>query len=353
MKMRAISLIGLVLLLAACDLNTPATIAPHSTPFVGIPTPGPIASRAPGTPGPIPTFTSTSAARSTPQVTPVRTALFTPPPIVNPTRTGKGFDMRAVDWFKVVTTDPNLKYDPTAPTVPGVESGPFVTMKNDPNVSGYALVDKDRILFMDMSGDGQEEAIISVFSGGTAGNLGLLIYSAVNNAPVMTAYLPGYKIGGTADGDALKVIEPIYQGWEPNCCPSGLFVTRYRLQDGKLATLSRDEQPLNEARKMTVDKFYELLAAKNYLDAYNFLSQSFRDANPFGPWSSGYANTVSFTADTKDNPDGTVGVTLTSVDKTASGNVTRTFTGAWKLVWYSTARFKQWVLDSATFREVP
>ncbi len=345
----------LAVLLAACTLNPPATIPPRSTPFVGLPTAAP-ATTSRATPAPILTFTPTTAARSTPaQATPGATqpvVLFTPPPQVSPTRTGKGLDMRSVDWFKVVTTDPNFTYDPSAPTTPGVKSGPFVTMKSDSSVSGYALVDKDSILFMDVSGDGQEEAIISVYSGGTAGNLGLLIYAAANNAPALAAYLPGYKIGGTADGDALKVIEPIYQGWEPNCCPSGFFVTRYRLQDNKLAQLSREEQPLADARKMTVDKFYELLQAKNYLDAYNFLGPAFRDANPFGQWSSGYANTIAFTAQTKDNPDGTVGVTLVSTDKTGNGTVTRTFTGTWKLVWYSTARFKQWVLDSATFKEV-
>jgi hypothetical protein len=358
MKVRAILFALAALWLTACDFNSPATIPPRSTPFVGIPTAGPATrapTAAPGTLAPILTFTPTSAARSTPaQTSPAGTPgpLFTPPPIVNPTRTGKGFDMRAVDWFKVLTTDPNLKYDPTVPTTPGLQLGPYVTLKSDANVIGYALIDKERILFMDMSGDGQEEAIISVFSGGTAGNLGLLIYGAANNAPALTASLPGYKIGGVADGDALKVIEPIYQGWEPNCCPSGFFVTRYRLQNNKLAQLSRDEQPLAEARKMTVEKFYELLQNKNYLDAYNFLSPAFRDANPFGAWSTGYANTLSFTAQTKDNPDGTVGVTLVSTDKTANGNVTRTFSGAWKLAWYSTARFKQWVLDSATFKEV-
>ena len=349
MNLKTIFLTMLFFCLACDFFSQPATIPPHSTPFVGIPTAAPEATSPPTVlptraPAPNPTAAPTSLVLSTPTAA--------PPPVVNPTRTGKGLDMRAVDWFKVVTTDPNLMYDPSIAPPPGVQVGPYVTLKSDRNVAGHALVEKDRILFLDMSGDPQEEAVISLFSGGTAGNLGLLVYTAVNNAPALADALPGYKIFGVADGNALKVTEPIYQGWEPNCCPSGFFVTRYRLQNNKLAPLLREEQPIGEARQMTVDKFYELLQSKNYTDAYNFLSPAFRAANPFPQWTAGYANTVAFTYTTSSNADGTVNVDLRSTDKTATGNVSHHFVGAWKLVWYSTARFKQWVLDSASFTEV-
>ncbi len=357
-------MLALTLWLAACNFSSePATIPPRSTPFVGIPTTAATASTATIEPSSVatvasinPTAAPTISARNTPtasQPTATQPPLPTPPPVVKPTSTGKGFDMRSVDWFKVVTTDPNLKYDASIPPPPSVQVGPYVTSKSNANLAGHALVEKDRILFMDMSGDGQEEAILSLFSGGTAGNLGLLIYTALNGAPALADSLAGYKIGGVADGNNLKVTEPIYQGWEPNCCPSGFFVTRYRLQNNKLAQVSRDEQPLAEARKLTVDKFYELLQNKNYSDAYNnFLSPNYRAGSPYNPWLAGYANTVSFTVTTKDNADGMVSVDLVSTDKTASGNVTHHFVGTWKLIWYSTARFKQWVLDSASFKEV-
>jgi len=349
-------LLGISLFVSACDSGSPATIPPRSTPFVGIPTTDATASTATiaptsvATAAPInPTAAPTTSARSTPPALPSATPL----PVAKPTSTGKGFDMRSVDWFKVVTTDPHLKYDASIQPPSGVQVGPYVTSKTNTNLAGHALVEKDRILFMDMSGDGQEEALISLYSGGTAGNLGLLIYTAINNTPTLADSLAGYKIGGVADGNNLKVTEPIYQGWEPNCCPSGFFVTRYRLQNNKLAQVSRDEQPIPEARKLTVDKFYELLQNRNYTDAYNnFLSPNYRSGSPYNQWLAGYANTVAFTYTTNDNPDGSVSVELVSTDKTASGNVTHHFVGTWRLVWYSTARFKQWVLDSASFREV-
>lgn len=261
--------------------------------------------------------------------------------------------MRTVDWFKVVTTDPNLQYDPTIPPPPGLTNAPWVQLKSDKNVSGHALIAPDQILYLDISGDRQEEAIISLYSGGTAGNLGLLVYTVANNAPILADSLPGYKIGAVADGNRLKVTEPIYQGWEPNCCPSGFFESRFRLQANKLVQVSRDEMPIPEAKKMTVAKFYELLQAKNYSDAYNnFLGPNYRASHPYAQWSAGYANTVSFTFTTADLPDGRVKVDLTATDKTTTGTVTKKFTGTWRLIWYSTARFKQWMLDQGSFTEV-
>src|SRR5262249_49494854 len=155
--------------------------------------------------------------------TPLPPSTPTPPPPVPPTPTPttvpSAFDMHTVDWFRVVTHDPNLNYDPSVPPSPGEGNAPYVRLKGHQGVEGYALVSADRILFLDMSGDGQVEAVISIDSGGTAGNLGLLVYGAVNGTPTLEGTLAGYKIGGVADGNRLRVIEPIYQGWEPNCCP--------------------------------------------------------------------------------------------------------------------------------------
>ena len=117
--------------------------------------------------------------------------------------------------------------------------------------------------------------------------------------------------------------------------------------------MSRDEQPIPEARRLTVDKFYELLQARSYADAYNnFLSATYRAGSPFGSWSAGYANTLSFVATTSDSPDGGVKVDLVAHNKSGSAEVIRHYNGTWRLRWVSTARFKQWVLDSASFVEV-
>ena len=359
-KLRAVSCaVALAWMLAACEQNaptipatnlaaaTPAAVSTAILPATGVP-PATTVSSSPTT-APAATAAAPTSAAPTKAATRAPTAA---PAAATPTRTG--LNMRTVDWMQVVTSDPSLQYDPSITPPPGVQHGPWVQLKADTSVQGHALIDPDRILFADISGDGQEEAIISLYSGGTAGNFGLLVYTVANGAPILADSVGGYKIGGTADGSLLKVTEPIYQGWEPNCCPSGFFITRYRLQANKLVQVSRDEQPIPEARKMTVDKFYELLQARNYTDAYNnFLSASYRASSPFGSWSAGYANTLSFVATTSDNPDGSVKVDLVAHNKSGSGEVIRHYHGTWRLRWVSTARFKQWVLDSASFVEVP
>jgi hypothetical protein len=340
--------------LAACDSNPPTTIPTAS---VAARTPAAAATDTlPDTVATAPTavLPSPTTALVVTATAPTSAPTHAPtaaPAIVTATRTG--LDMHAVDWMKVVTTDPNLQYDSSIAPPPELQRAPWVQLKSNSDLQGHALIDLDRILFVDISGDGQEEAIISIFSGGTAGNFGLLVYTVANRAPILADSVAGYKIGGTADGKLLKVTEPIYQGWEPNCCPSGFFETRYRLQANRLVQVSRDEKPIPEARTMSVDKYYELLLARNYADAYdNFLSASYRASHPFANWSAGYANTLSFVATTSDNPDGSVKVDLVSHDKAGTGEVIHHYIGTWRLKWVSTARFKQWVLDSGNFVEV-
>lgn len=359
MKFTALIFISLLAFLTACGTSPPPTIPPG--PF----TPGLLMTSAPSA---NPTVASTTDPAATPDlptatsVPPISTPANTVPPTSTPTvkpttlpaptatAANGGLDMHAVDWFKVVTTDSNLDYNGSVPMYGG---GPWIGSKTQPHVEGFAQTDQKSILFADISGDGQNEAIIWVSSGGTAGNLGLLVYTAANHTPVFADSLAGYNIGGVADGNQLKVIEPIYNGWEPNCCPSGYFETRYRLQANKLTQVSRDEKPSPEAKQMTVEKYYELLRAKNYSDAYNnFLSATYRASHPYKSWVVDYADIISFTSTTSLNSDGTINVDLVTKDKQGHKTVTHHYVGAWKLIWVSTAKFKQWVLDSASFVEV-
>lgn len=262
--------------------------------------------------------------------------------------------LRRVNWRQVLAGDPKLILDTSVPDVPGLEGRPFIQVRtwSDP-AGGYAMIGAGEVLYHDFSGDGVEEAVISLASGGTAGNTGLLVYRAAGTKPVLAEALPGYKLGAVAGGRFLKVTEPIYSGWEPNCCPSGFFETLYRLDVGQLTQAARTEHPYPEAKLATVNHFYDLLTQRNFQDAYNgFLSANFKTNNPYAQWEGGYQNTESFSVETTMLPDGSVHVALTSVDKTPTGSVTHHFDGTWTLTWFSTARTKQWVLDKASFKAV-
>src|SRR5262245_20403852 len=85
--------------------------------------------------------------------------------------------LRQVDWPSVLAADPALVIDPQVPA-PFTPVGPYVRLvnpigPNQPPVGGFALLDDVR--YGDIDGDGVEEAVILLESGGTAGVLGLLV----------------------------------------------------------------------------------------------------------------------------------------------------------------------------------
>lgn len=261
--------------------------------------------------------------------------------------------MRAWDWSRVVATDPAVEH-PNVPDFGGIVLGPYVEARGAAGLvaaQGYAMTGPADMAFADLDGDGREEAAVQLFSGGTAGNTGLLVYKAGERYPRLAAIMGGYKLWARADGRELLVTEPMYAGWEANCCPSGYSETRYRLEGSRLVPTRRTEGGHAEARPLTVDEFYARLGREDYAGAYSFLSPAYRAANPFAAWKAGYDSTVSIEARVSELPDGRVGVELTSVDQTPAGRVNRRYRGTWALVWSGEA--SQWLLDRPEIAAAP
>jgi hypothetical protein len=252
-----------------------------------------------------------------------------------------------VDWNTFLAQDPNLEH-PDAPDLGNPNLGPYVERKQGDNVEadGYALT--ANILYADLTGDGADEAIITLFSGGTAGNIGLLIYGPGPAEPVLITALGGYKLFAQADEGQLVVTQPVYGKWDGNCCPGGFNETRYQLEDNKLKATASKTEGYPEARLPTVELFYSLLNNKQYEEAYAFLSPAFQAINPFEQWRAGYQNTESIEIEAAENFDGSIAVTLTSVEQTPNGNVTRRYEGTWTLIWSNDA--SQWLLNKGEFR---
>lgn len=350
-------------LLAAFCATMAIALAGCATPTT-TPTPTPMAARETATTEALPTAT---IAR--PTVTPAPpTVTFAPAPTVLPTksptaaRTPAGSpsptprsvpspavpgNARAWDWATVVAADPALDH-PDVPRFEGIELGPYVEARDASGrvmAQGYAMTGGADMAFADLDSDGGEEAAVQLFSGGTAGNTGLLVYKISGGLPRLVDVMGGYKLWARADGRELLVTEPIYAGWEPNCCPSGFSETHYRLDSGRLAQTRRVEGGHEEAGPLTVEEFYARLGRKEYEAAYAFLSPDFRAAHPYAAWKAGYATTVAVEVTASALPDGRVGVELTAVDQTEAGRVTRRYKGTWSLVW--NPMDSQWLLDSA------
>ena len=263
--------------------------------------------------------------------------------------TVKRADIKATDWLATLRATSGFSVDTVSPSTSA--KSPYVNIAYAPALAGYAILDS--VVYGDISGDGFDEAIITVFSGGTAGNTGLLVFqldasnklSLVGPKEFYTSF--GYKAYGQVDKGDLVVGNVVSAGWEPNCCQSGYVERRFRVGAGGMAQQGQAvESGYLAVRANTIEQFYSMINAKKFDAAYQFTTPAFQAREPFDKWKAGYATTKSVEAQaTSTEQPGPVKFKLTAVDSTASGDLTRTFTGVWTLV-YSTAKH-QWLLDTA------
>ena len=258
--------------------------------------------------------------------------------------------LRQLDWLAVLKNDPAVTFDPDAFQVPG-KNAPYVGVASrqgpDGTLGGYALVDD--VIFADLDGDGAEEAIVLIDSGGTAGLLGFLLYREADPAPRLVLARSGYKLGVTIEGNRAVISEPNYVGFEPNCCPSSITRTSTMLQGDQLVPVTTEVEP-NDVQEPTVWAFYQAITERRYEDAYDFYSPAFQEANPFAQWKAGYANTQRIEVETSaGRTPSEVQILLTATDtRPGGGTVTRQFKGTWTLIW--SGERQRWLLDKASIQ---
>lgn len=109
-------------------------------------------------------------------------------------------------------------------------------------------VDPAAILYADLTGDGAEEAIVPVSSGGTLGNLAVFVFSTdIYGAVALLQVEPQGASGITADlqEGQLFTDEASYRANDPECCPSQI-TRRYYRWDGSALVVDHEEQIIAE-----------------------------------------------------------------------------------------------------------
>lgn len=70
---------------------------------------------------------------------------------------------------------------------------------------------------------------VAVASGGTAGDIGFVLFRRTATGWRVARAGGGYKLGLFRAGADVDEVQPVYRGNDPNCCPSGGFDhVRYR-----------------------------------------------------------------------------------------------------------------------------
>ncbi|MGH2586898.1 MAG: hypothetical protein ACRDJE_18445 [Dehalococcoidia bacterium] len=298
--------------------------------------------------------------------------------------------LRSVDWDAVIRSEPRISLPPDCLLLP-FAPGPCIEVQADTSalpsglpgfeevigygpvtIAGYADTFPEDIVYGDLDGDGAEEAVIRVESGGTAGTIGFLIFREGVDRPELVTAVDGYKVYPQIENGRLVVRQPYYFGFEGNCCPTGA-VQLYFVLDGKelrfvevpgesplWLILSQDgERPVTLA-ELVVTGFYRAIDDGWFEEAYGFLSPAYQAANPFPVWETGFATTrdvqvytlpgASFTENGLQAQE--VHVTLTVKDELPDGTlVTRRFAGTWIVVEGDRPGVSLW-LDRATIELV-
>jgi hypothetical protein len=304
------------------------------------------ASTAPATTTAATTAAAPTATTAAAPTTAVSTTAAATTRAASPTAAAPANTIRKTDWIKVLKNDPQLTQEP--PFDPSIKV--YISINGAEGIVGAP--DLDNIVYVDMDKNGQEEAAIPLISGGTAGNIGFLLYRQAQPLPRLIGWQEGYKQGLKAVDGKLVASNAVYSGWEPNCCPSGYSTITYALSGDKLTVASSRTDGYAEAQPPTVDQFYALIGDNQLEEAYQFLSGNYQKANPYNKWAVGFATTRKVTVESSREPGvaNTVRIKLSSTDATnGGGEVTRQFNGTWKLVW--SADRKGWLLDEAKIQE--
>jgi hypothetical protein len=99
------------------------------------------------------------------------------------------------------------------------------------------FVEKARIMYADLTGDGVDEAVVPVESGGEGGDIAVFVYAYTSGGlGVLLKGLPeDQRLTAAVTAGALTISDPVFADGDPLCCPSQLKVKTYGWDGSKLS----------------------------------------------------------------------------------------------------------------------
>ncbi|MFA5809839.1 MAG: hypothetical protein WC935_05835, partial [Thermoleophilia bacterium] len=122
-----------------------------------------------------------------------------------------------------------------------IRQADFAALLADEHASAQGVENK---LFMDINGDGVEEALILVRGEGENHPLDLYLYKMKGDRAEVIFRETGVAQGeATFQGPWLVVTEGVYSSGDPLCCPSSVKRTYYVFKDGALVVSKVETAP--------------------------------------------------------------------------------------------------------------
>jgi hypothetical protein len=81
----------------------------------------------------------------------------------------------------------------------------------------------DQVLCYDFTRDGRLDLAVTIASGGTAGDIGYVVFRGTASGWRVALARNGYKVGLFRVGGDVVSSQPVYRANDPNCCPTGGF----------------------------------------------------------------------------------------------------------------------------------
>jgi hypothetical protein len=97
----------------------------------------------------------------------------------------------------------------------------------------------DGVICFDFTRDGRTDVAVSIASGGTAGDVGYVLFRATPAGWRVALKGGGYKLGLVRVRGDLVETQPVYKKKDPNCCPTGGFDHRRYHWNGTKFVLAR------------------------------------------------------------------------------------------------------------------
>ncbi len=113
------------------------------------------------------------------------------------------------------------------------------------SAAGGEIVD-NAIVFADLTGDGAEEAVVPISSGGTAGDIAYFVYTIAGGDLTLlkdvTPETGRVQVEVNAEGQLVER-QPVYGPDDPECCPGQVRVRTYEWDGSDFALVSDETVP--------------------------------------------------------------------------------------------------------------